>query len=121
MKTEENPITIFAKLIQQLRKERGWSQPDLGEKSGISWQIIGRYEREEITPSIEVARKMAEAFNVLVDYLVSDRDLPDSLNGDMIARLRSLDELPLEDKDRILSLVDIMIRDTKAREAYKVG
>jgi transcriptional regulator with XRE-family HTH domain len=33
--------------------------------------IIGRYERNEITPSVEVAAKIADALEVSLDYLVS--------------------------------------------------
>ena len=33
--------------------------------------IIGRYERAEMMPSIEVAKKLAQAFEVTLDYLVS--------------------------------------------------
>ncbi len=43
---------IFAGRLLALRKQRGWSQPELAKKIGISGAIIGRYERGEITPSI---------------------------------------------------------------------
>ena len=37
-----------------------------------SGSIIGRYEHAEMTPSVEVARKIANAFQVTLDFLVSD-------------------------------------------------
>lgn len=39
---------------------------------GTSGDIIGRYERDEVTPSVEVAAKMVEALGVKLDYLVKD-------------------------------------------------
>jgi transcriptional regulator with XRE-family HTH domain len=60
--------------IQELRKERGWSQKHLAEMIGTSGPIIGRYERDEMTPSVEVAKKLADSFKVTLDYLVDDMD-----------------------------------------------
>ncbi|NOZ95401.1 MAG: helix-turn-helix transcriptional regulator, partial [Acidobacteria bacterium] len=55
---KKKPTTFGAKILE-LRKKQGWSQPQLGKMIGTSGAIIGRYERGEITPSIEVARKLA--------------------------------------------------------------
>ncbi|QTY26809.1 helix-turn-helix transcriptional regulator [Flavobacterium sp. CS20] len=44
--------------ISDLRKEKGLSRDTLGKLVGTSDAIIGRYEREEIIPSINVAKKM---------------------------------------------------------------
>lgn len=122
MQKQEKAISIFAKRLHELRKDRGWSQPELGEKIGTSGKIIGRYELGYITPSIEVARKLADVFEVTLDYLISGHDMPEILRDrDMIARWRNLEEIPPVDKERILDFVDVMIRDVKTREAYKVG
>ena len=66
---------IFASRLLALRKQQGWSQPELAKKVGTSGAIIGRYERGKIIPSIGVARKLAEALAVTLDYLVGDNDL----------------------------------------------
>ena len=50
----------FGERITLIRKQLKWSQEDLAKKVGTSAPIIGRYERDEIKPSIEVAAKMAE-------------------------------------------------------------
>jgi len=56
--------------ISTLRKERKWSQTELAKQIDASREIIGKYERGENLPSIEMALKMAKAFGVTVDYLV---------------------------------------------------
>ena len=38
--------------------------------SSISSVMIGKYERNEAVPSIDVAKKIADAFGVSLDYLV---------------------------------------------------
>jgi transcriptional regulator with XRE-family HTH domain len=112
---------LFAKRLQALRKEKDWSQPELGKKVGTSGAIIGRYERAEITPSIEVARKLAKALDVTLDYLLSEEQLPYALQDKrMLERWHTLEELTIEDRERILFVLDSLVRDAKAREAYSV-
>lgn len=57
----------FGKRITVLRKQLKWSQDDLAKKIGTSAPIIGRYEREEIKPSIDVASKLADALGVTLN------------------------------------------------------
>ncbi len=72
--------------------------------------------------SYEVARKLAEIFEVTVDYLVSDRDVNRLLRDqEMVERWRTLDDLPADDRSRILYVVDGLIRDAKARRAYSAA
>jgi transcriptional regulator with XRE-family HTH domain len=112
--------TGFGRRLLQLRRERGWSQPQLAEMIGTSGPIIGRYERDEITPSIEVARKLAEAFGVTLDLLVTERDVPQAFrDAAMVARLRALEEIPDDDRSHIVYLLDGLIRDAKARLTYQ--
>lgn len=118
MEMKRNVSTFGAKILR-LRKDRGWSQPKVGKMIDTSGAIVGRYERGEITPSIEVARKLADAFGVTVDSLVSDRELPEILKDkEMIERWKALAEVSDPDRERILYVVDGLIRDAKARQAY---
>jgi transcriptional regulator with XRE-family HTH domain len=58
--------------IQALRKQHDRSQQQLAKKIGTSGPIVGRYERGEMTPSVEVAKKLADTFDVTLDFLVDD-------------------------------------------------
>lgn len=55
-----------------LPKEKDWSQTELATKSGVSREMIGKYERAEAVPSIEAAKKIAVAFEISLDYLVGE-------------------------------------------------
>jgi transcriptional regulator with XRE-family HTH domain len=55
--------------ISDLRKEKGLLRDALGKLVSTAGAVMGRYEREEITPSIDMAKKMADALDVLLDYL----------------------------------------------------
>lgn len=105
--------------IQRLRKDRGWSQKYLAEMIGTSGPIIGRYERGEMTPSVEVAKKMANSFKVTLDYLVDDLDtIADIKDKAMLQRLTDIEKLDQEDKQTIVHVIDSLLRDAKAKKAY---
>lgn len=53
--------------IKVLRAERDWTQADLAEKVGISRQAVISIEKYKYTPSLELAFKIAEAFNVSIN------------------------------------------------------
>lgn len=52
--------------IKVLRAERDWTQADLADRVGISRQAIISIEKYKYTPSLELAFKIAEAFNVSI-------------------------------------------------------
>jgi transcriptional regulator with XRE-family HTH domain len=67
---------MFGKRLKQLRKENRWTQKELGEKINISDRVIGYYESSERFPSDEtILNKIAEIFNVSVDYLLGRTDI----------------------------------------------
>lgn len=110
---------LFAKRLHDMRRDKGWSQPEVGKMIGTSGAIIGRYERGEMTPSIEVAKKLAEAFGVTVDYLVSQDGQPALVqDSSMLERIRAINELPQDDREKLLYVVDGLLRDARARRAY---
>lgn len=105
--------------IQRFRKERGWSQKQLAEIIGTSSPIIGRYERGEMTPSVEVAKKLAESFKVIIDYLVDDLDsIADIKDKAMLQRLTDIEKLDQENNKTIVHVIDSLLRGAKARKTY---
>lgn len=53
--------------IKILRAERDWTQADLADKAGISRQAVISIEKYKYTPSLELAFKIAEVFNVSIN------------------------------------------------------
>ena len=65
-------LPIFAKRVMEKRKERGWSQQELAGKAKTSYQTIWRIENgKHKEPGIYIARKIARALGVSLDYLVN--------------------------------------------------
>jgi transcriptional regulator with XRE-family HTH domain len=46
----------------------------LAIKAGVHANLIGRYERDEGIPSVEVAAKITDALSVSLDYLADKTD-----------------------------------------------
>lgn len=103
--------------ITQLRKAKNWSQDDLAKKIGASRVMIGKYERSDNLPSIEVIIKLAGAFDVSVDYLLGE-GANAAYDKEMVRRLDELETLPPEEKQRVFHYIDLIIRDYKAKVAY---
>lgn len=59
----------IAIIITPLHKEKGWSQAGLANKSQVSREMIGKYERGRAVPSVDAAKKIADALGVTIDYL----------------------------------------------------
>jgi len=105
------------KIIALLRDKKNWSQTDLADKSGVSRVMIGKYERAEAAPSIDAAKKIADAFDVSLDYLVGEGQNA-TFDKKTVKRLQDIEALNPTIKDKLFFLIDTVIRDTNAQKAY---
>jgi putative transcriptional regulator len=62
--------------IAMLRVERGVSRRALAEALGVHYQTIGYLEREEYSPSLYLALRIAEYFGVPVEVVFSTTPFP---------------------------------------------
>lgn len=111
-----NVLNIGERIIA-LRKKKSWSQSDLAKAIEASRDMIGKYERNDNLPSIEVAFKLANAFDVSVDYLLGKGQYA-SYDKDTIRRLQDIENLDPDTKQTLFQVIDTFLRDSKARLAY---
>jgi len=95
--------------ISDLRKKKGFSRDYLGKTVGTSGAVIGRYEREEITPSIEVAAKIADALDISLDYLTGGTSTVIK-DKKMLYRLELLQKVNKKERDTILHVIDSLLQ-----------
>jgi transcriptional regulator with XRE-family HTH domain len=107
------------KIIADLREQKSWSQTDLADKSNVSRVMIGKYERGEAVPSIEAAKKIADALEVSLDYLVGE-GINAHFDKKTVQRIQDIETLEPTVKDKLFFLIDTVIRDNKAKRAYVV-
>jgi putative transcriptional regulator len=55
--------------LRVLRAERGWTQEDLGVAVGVSRQAINALETERHDPSLDLAYKIAAAFQLSLEQI----------------------------------------------------
>lgn len=79
--------------------------------------MIGKYERGEAIPSIDAAKKIADAFEVSLDYLVGE-GINSNFDKKTLKRLQDLELLEEDKKKTLYDLIDTYIRDAKTRQAY---
>ena len=60
----------FEDRLKQYRENKGWTQAELGEKSGVSSRMIQRYEAGTSRPRWDAAEKIAQALEVPVAELL---------------------------------------------------
>jgi transcriptional regulator with XRE-family HTH domain len=107
----------IAKIITELREEKGWPQTDLAKESNVSREIIGKYERGEAVPSIDFAKRIADALGVSLDYLVGE-GVNASFDKKTLTRLQEIENLQDKDREHVLALLDAFLRDVRTKKAY---
>lgn len=63
--------------LKELRAREGYNQTQLAKKAGISRQTVSLIERNDFTPSILIAIKIARIFNEPVEsiFIIEEEDL----------------------------------------------
>ncbi len=94
--------------IAELRKRKNWSQADLAKAVEASRDIIGKYERNENLPSLEMALRIAKAFDVSVDFLIG-QGAHAAYDKETMKRMEQVQKLPEKDKEHVYALLDAFL------------
>jgi transcriptional regulator with XRE-family HTH domain len=108
--------TTFGKRLAEVRKLKKLSQDELAKKVEVHGAVIGRYERDEVKPSIEMAAAIAEALEVSLDYLVGNTDL--LLEKTVVNKIVDIQKLGSEDKAHVFALLDAFLQSHKAKKVF---
>ena len=79
--------------------------------------MIGKYERNDNAPSIEVLLKLAKIFDVTVDYLIGEGKFSD-YDKDILKRIEDIESLDEDTKSKLFFLIDNVIQNFKAKKAF---
>jgi len=105
----------FGAKIRMIRKKKELTQKELSKLAGIHYTMICKYEKGDVMPSIEAMKKMADALDISIDYLMYDeiKDRPETKVHDkeLLALFEKADQ-SLDDKGKYLvkEFVDAMIK-----------
>lgn len=88
----------FAENLTKMRKQRGWTQIDLGIKSGINPKTLSSYENGRTEPNLGEVVKLCKVFDCSISYLTGtkEREPGDITIEDIMFKLSTLDNKTLE-------------------------
>lgn len=109
----------FGERLSNIRKEKKMSQQELAKKVGIHANVLGRYERGEARPFIEMGVKLAQALGVSADYLLGNTEL--EIDSDTLKKIEEIAKLPEENRKQLLQVIDYFILGYKAKETLGVA
>ncbi|MEV0271565.1 MAG: helix-turn-helix transcriptional regulator [Hamadaea sp.] len=76
MTSGEKPGEVVYDRIAMLRAERGITRRELADALGIHYQTVGYLERGEFRPSLHLALRIAQYFEVPVEVVFSLEPFP---------------------------------------------
>ncbi len=94
--------------ITAYREERGWSEYQLAERSGLPQSTISSWYRKNMMPTIPSLEKICTAFGITLSQLFQEGDSPVSLTESQQRLLERWARLTEEQQTVIFSLIDTM-------------
>ena len=95
-------------IIARYRQERGWTEYQLAERSGLPQSTISSWYRKNMVPTVPSLEKVCAAFGITLSQLFAEDGEPVTLTSsqrELLARWVRLDE---EQQAAIFQLIDKM-------------
>lgn len=109
----ERVASGFAERLRELRRQKDLSQSDLGERVGLHFTHISRYERGLSRPTADTLKRLADALGVSGDYLLegaTDEAAKARFEDrELLRRFQEVQELPERDKEIVKELLDAFL------------
>jgi transcriptional regulator with XRE-family HTH domain len=101
----------FGERLARLRKQRGWTQTDIAERTGLTQVLVSDYERGRLRLSAEMAVRFASALGISADELLQPRkrQAPQSSRQPslkLLRRMEQIEDLPLYQQRALLTTID---------------
>jgi transcriptional regulator with XRE-family HTH domain len=104
--------------IRTLRKQKNWTQDELGEKVHIDGRRISRYENNRLKPARKVIKRFAEAFGISVEeLLMGNGGQPEYLVHDkeILNLMQEIEEMDEEDRVHVKKYLETMVMKKQLR------
>lgn len=109
-------MDTFGKKLREAREAKSFSQAELARQIKSHHSIVGKYERDEVKPTIDVVKKLADVLDTTVGYLLGETEDRELLKDpSMMKRLNDIAKFPEQDKACILYALDAMINNVKLK------
>lgn len=88
----------FKDRLKKLREEKNLTRKELADKLQLTYWALSKYETGERFPDPETLNKIADFFNVSLDYLMGRTDIKDPIANIAAHRTNGYDE-PLTEEE----------------------
>lgn len=95
-------------VITQYREERGWTEYQLAERSGLPQSTISSWYRKKIIPTVPSLEKICAAFGITLSQLFADEEEAVALTGKQKRLLECWARLSDEQQSIVFSLIEKM-------------
>lgn len=102
----------FSERLRYLRKINGVTQAELSRYLGYSYTAVSNYENAEHQPDYNTLMKIAEYFNVSIDFLMGADDCMEQMRciPEEMDMLQEYRKLKTEEKNMINFLIRYLVR-----------
>jgi transcriptional regulator with XRE-family HTH domain len=97
----------FGKRLRDVRLDRSLSMKQLAARSDVSLTSLGRYERGNIVPGLDVALALSKALDISIDYLATgegSRRQSASQSPRVLRIIEAIECLPAEIRESLAAL-----------------
>lgn len=106
----------FKDRIRETRERKGLSQNDLAEKAGMQASAISHFESGRRAPSFDNLRKLADALDVSIDFLLGRTDDAAAAGPRAQKLFRDFAKLSAADQDNIASFANVLAKKNEKRK-----
>ena len=106
---------MFSKRLRILRENKGYNQEKLANMCGLSTSTIGMYEQGRRQPDNDTLVKLADIFDVSIDYLLGktevkkyEKPYEDELEKVLFSKAK---ELTADEKKAVLNIINAIKKD----------
>ena len=122
--TQKLPAALGERL-KRVRQEKGWSQAQLAKRLGIHQKQISGYERGVHVPQTELLIRIADLFDVSLDFLAfDDRDDVRRVHiadRQLLELFEQIDKLSDKDKATVKAVLDTFVLKNRFQQLADVG
>jgi transcriptional regulator with XRE-family HTH domain len=110
------PKNLFPQRLQDLRDKRGLSQEELAKRAHLQGTAVSHFETGTRKPSFDNLRRLADALETTVDYLMGRTNEPDGVVTDGDQMFRDYERLTTEEREIARDFMASLAKRSKERK-----
>ncbi len=96
--------------LARLRKQRGWTQKQIAERTGLIQELVSNYETDKLRLNADMILRFAEVLEVSTDELLRGSKATGAAKKQpsikLVRRMEQIEALPLYEQRALLTTID---------------